>query len=82
MRQLIAAAIAALTVSSLGCSGTREALFECAFDCVWETGSDLLFGDDELTEDDKYIARRKGLSEEQYRSIKAEEKMLEDLRDP
>jgi hypothetical protein len=80
MRRTLLLLIAALSLAQVGCSGTREALFDSGFDTFWEAGTDLFFGN-RLTEDDKYIAKRKGMTDDQYKSLKREEKRLEEFGD-
>jgi hypothetical protein len=64
-----------------GCRSTGDALFDGVFDMFWDAGTDAISGSDRLSEDDRHIARRKGMSDDEYRSLKRQEEQWRELRE-
>jgi hypothetical protein len=64
-----------------GCRATGEALFDTVFDMIWDVGTDAVSDPNRLTDDDKHIARRKGMSDDEYHSLKREEQQWREFRE-
>ena len=81
MRRIYLSSLAACLLLAPGCDAVREGLFDCVFDTFWDAGETAVFGPDKPSEDDKYIAKRKGMSQDQYKQLKAEEDILAEMRE-